>query len=94
MTTRAAHLGENIAVLVNYVISTIPVDKREEYRARFVAELEKYSFTKNIRELEGIVKINVKIPEELAKLFKEDMNFHYQKDTDRRILTAMLSNLK
>lgn len=94
MTTRAAHLGENYAALVRYVISKIPIDKQEDYKTKLVAELEKYSFIKNIRELENIALINVEVPEELAKFIKEDMNFYYQKETTKRILTGLLDNLK
>jgi len=92
--TRAAHLGENYAALVRYIISTIPADKQQDYRTRLVAELEKFSYTENIRELEYILIIDVEIPEELAKFIKEDMNFYYQKGTTRRILTAILADLK
>jgi transcriptional regulator with AAA-type ATPase domain len=91
--TRAAHLGENYAALVNFVISKISADKRE-YKSRLVAELEKYSFTANVRELEGIAIMDVEIPEELAKFIKENANFYYQKGTARRVLTAILSDLK
>jgi hypothetical protein len=92
--TRAAHLGENYAVLVNYVVSKIPLGKREEYKTRLILELEKYSFTKNVHELEDITKINVEVPEELAKFIKEDANFYYQKDTAKRILTSILTDLR
>jgi transcriptional regulator with PAS, ATPase and Fis domain len=92
--TRAAHLGENYAALVNFVISKISADKQQDYRTRLVAELEKFSYTENIRELEHILIIDVEVPEELAKFIKENMNVYYQKDTARRVLTAILSDLK
>jgi hypothetical protein len=92
--TRAAHLGENYAALVNFVISKISADKRGRYKSRLVAELEKYSFATNVRELEGIAIIDVEIPEEMAKFIKEDANFYYQKGTARRVLTAILGDLK
>lgn len=92
--TRAAHLGENYAALVHFVISKIPAGQREEYKTRLVTELEKYSFTANIRELEDITVINVEIPEELAKFIKEDANFYYQKGTARRVLTSILTDLR
>ncbi len=92
--TRAAHLGENYAVVVDGIVSTIPPDERKEYKTRLITELEKYSFTKNIHELEGIIKINIKIPEEFGKFIKEDVNFYYQKDTAKRILTSILTDLR
>jgi hypothetical protein len=92
--TRAAHLGENYAALVNFVISKISADKQQDYRTRLVAELEKFSYTENILELEHILIIDVEIPEELAKFIKENMNVYYQKGTARRVLTAILADLK
>ena len=92
--TRAAHLGENYAAFVRWAISKILTDKREDYKIRLVAELDKYSFSENIRELEDITIIDVEVPEELAKFIKEDMNFYYQKGTARRVLTAILADLK
>lgn len=92
--TRAAHLGENYAALVHYIVNKVPIGRREEYKTRLMIELEKYSFTTNVRELEDITKINVENPEELAKFIKEDINFYYQKGTAKRVLTAILIDLK
>jgi len=92
--SRAAKYGRNFAIWINYTIS----DKN-----RFVLELKNYSFEPRkkgqplnhgcVRELEGIDKIDMENPEDLARLVKEGIHLMYQKDTASRVITALLENL-
>jgi hypothetical protein len=41
---RIKEYGRNLAILINYVVDTIPKNQRKEYKKSFLEELEKYSF--------------------------------------------------
>ena len=97
--TRAGKYGRNLAVWVNFTIEKLPEAEREDYRARFLAELDEYSFMPRkkgeprnagcVRELEGIICVHIPDPEHLAKLVKEGFHFHYNKQTSARIWEAV-----
>ncbi len=101
--TRAAKYGRNLAVLVNYVISTIPAPKRAHYRSMFVTELANYSFEPRRKgekpnsgctyELRNIERCHISSPWDLAKLVKEGIHLMYQKGTAKRVIDSLLGNV-
>ena len=101
--TRAAKYGRNLAVLVNYAISTIPAAKRAHYRSRFVRELRNYSFEPKKRgespnsgvayELAGVDQCNITNPWDLARLVKVGIHLMYQKQTAKRVIDSLLENV-
>ncbi|MBT3940981.1 hypothetical protein HOF46_03030 [Candidatus Woesearchaeota archaeon] len=71
---------------------------------RFRSELVMYSLLKKKKdeprnagcklELEQILHIDIRNPEDVARLLKEELNFMYSKPTCGRILRALLETLE
>ena len=88
---------------INYTIDAIPEPQREKYKSLFMQELKKYSFEPRkkgepktsgcIHELSDIINIDIKHPEEFAKLVKEGMQLMYQKQTSARVMNALMEDL-
>jgi hypothetical protein len=101
--TRAGKYGRFLAAWVKFTIAHVPCSQDGDYRARFIAELEKYSFEPRKRggprnsgcnwELAGLDELDVTCPEELAKTVKEDLHLDYQKQTARKIFDSLLEHL-
>jgi hypothetical protein len=103
--TRGGKYGRNLALLVNYTIRTVTQSEkdRQAYRERFVAELKRFSFETRkkgapvnsgcVRELDGMEEIDMRDPEQLAKLIKEGIHLMYQKGTAKKVMTSLLENL-
>jgi len=101
--TRGAKYGRNLALWIDYTIENLPEEKKKDYKVRLVKELKNYSFEprkkgtpKNsgcVRELEGIVDVDIEEPEELAKLVKEGIHLMYQKFTAKRVFDSLLKYL-
>jgi hypothetical protein len=101
--TRAGKYGSNLAIWIEHTISTIPESQRKTYRTRFMNELKKYSFEPRkegtpqnsgcINELEEISIVDLKNPEDLAKLVKEGMHLMYQKRTSFRAMKSLMEYL-
>ncbi|MDD5133748.1 MAG: hypothetical protein PHD81_00020 [Candidatus Nanoarchaeia archaeon] len=102
--TRAERYGRNLGIQIEYVISTLPKNQRENYKTKFLKEVKNYSFKsrkkgqpKNegcVKELDDLENIDVKTPEDLAKLVKEGFHLMYQKGTSERVFKAMLKYLE
>jgi hypothetical protein len=97
--TRAGKYGRNLGVLVRHILS----EYDERYRKRFFSELNDYSFEKRRRgektergdyELDEIYEIDIRKPGHLAKLIKEGIHLMYQKDTAKRVLEALVREIK
>jgi hypothetical protein len=99
--TRAGRYGVYLSHWVDYTISQMA--KPKVYRLRFLEELKAYSFKKRkkgqkkhegcIWEFANKKLIDIKNPEDLAKLVKEGIHLMYQKDTASKVLTALVSEL-
>jgi len=103
METRAGKYGRfGVAVLMR-VVSTVPVSEREDYLSRFIREFESYSDMPRrsgsprnegcVMELDGLEELDVSIPEQLARWFKEGQHLKYQKGTARRERGSFLEGL-
>ena len=100
--TRGGRYGRNLAVLLDYVLDSLPADKK--YRRAFLKELQNYCLEprregtprnkRDCSELEGIAEVDVKDPRELARLVKEGIHLMYQKETARRVLCGLLERLE
>lgn len=98
METRAEQYARGLANWVNFTINALPVDSRENYKAKFLEELGRYSLEPKRRgkpknggcvyELSDLISVDIKNPEHLAKLIKESFHLLYQKKTSSRILCA------
>lgn len=94
--------GRNLAILVSYVVNNMP--EKDDYKKRLIDEIKTYSFQPRKKgspvnwgcknELFDISEVNVKNPEELAKLLKESIHLMYQKFTAKRVLDALLWTLE
>ena len=101
--TRAGKYGRYLAGWVNHTIASIPKNQRKVYRARFIEELNKYSFKTRrngqarnsgcVYELESVERSGVDNPEDLAKLVKEGIHLLYQKRTAAKVMGSLLDNL-
>ena len=102
--SRGEKYGRNLTIWINYTINTIPEEERADYKTRFMAELKKYSLEprkkgepKNrgcVWELDDLSEVNIRNPEELAKLIKEGIHLTYLKtSTSARIMKGLLDNL-
>jgi hypothetical protein len=101
--SRAAKYGRLGAVVLRYVVRTIPVSDRKEYLERFVKEFESYSDIprrkgepKNegcVMELDGLDDLDIRNPEEFARWFKEGQHLKYQKNTARNERQGFLGAL-
>ena len=95
--------ARNLAILIDYVISTIPEEQREEYRKSFLEELEDYDFTPRkkgeprnrgcVWELNDLDSVDIENPEHLARLIKEGIHLMYLKPTAKRMLDTLKENL-
>jgi hypothetical protein len=102
--TRVGRYGRNLAIWIEYTINTLPQQQRSIYTARFLKELKTYSFKSKrkeqppnegcVHELSDLICVDVKKPQELAKLVKESMHLLYQKETSARVLIALLEYLE
>ncbi|MAG20070.1 hypothetical protein CL618_01415 [archaeon] len=100
---RATDYGRNLAVEINYVFETIPESEREEYIAKFLTEFRDFSFEGRKQgepvnegcnwELIDIDEIDVRNPEEYARLKKESIHLMYQKGTAGRVYDSVLEKL-
>jgi len=101
--TRSGKYARGLLRWIEYTIETISESQREEYRARVLAELKRFSFKSRkkgeprnegcVLELERIVEFDIKNPEHLAKIAKEGIHFFYSKPTQRRVLNYLYENL-
>jgi hypothetical protein len=99
--TRIGKYGRFLAGLVNYVISTMPESEREEFRQRFVRELEEYKsklekakLEKGGRlesELDGLTEPD--FPKDLPATEKEGLNFLYSITTATNAVNSLLEAL-
>lgn len=102
--TRAGRYGVNLGILIEYTINTIPEDVKEEYKTRFMTELNKYSIMPRIKgepknegcvhELSDLLKVDITNPEQFAKLVKEGIHLMYQKNTSSKVLIALNEYLR
>lgn len=100
METRGAKYGRNLAVLVCFVIESIPLEARDKYKKALLDELQTYSLQGRVKgtppgagcvnELKGIDKVDLRNPRQFARLIKEGIHLMYQKQTSRRVLYALL----
>lgn len=68
----------------------------EQYRTRFLRELERYPLDpKNgkVYELSDIEALDITNPEHLARLIKEGIHLMYQKETASHALNALFTEL-
>lgn len=99
---RATTLGEFMAVITEYIISTVPGSQRRYYRSRLVEELKRYSFKSRpkgtprhegcVYELEGIDLEGFNVPEDpetVARGLKEVAHMMYLKPHARRYLIPL-----
>jgi len=101
--SRPGKYGRNLAIWIGYTISKLPEEQREKYKTRFLAELERYSLMPRangrprnegcVHELADLADVDVKNPEQLAKLVKEGIHLMYQKQTSARVLEALRKEL-
>ena len=101
--TRSGKYGRWGAILFEYILQTIPVDQREDYRERFLVEFGRYSDKLRRRgeprnegcvlELEDIDEFDVTCPEHLARWFKEGQHLKYLKPTARREREGFLEGM-
>ena len=101
--TRAGKYGRNLAIWINHTIQELPEVQRGDYRTRFLAELERYSFTPRekgqprnegcIHELSSLAEVDLINPEHLAMLVKEGIHLMYQKQTSARVFDAVRRGL-
>lgn len=89
--TRSGKYGSTTAIVVEYIISTLPEEIRKSYRRKFIKEFKKY---KPKRELDGITPFNPKNPEHLAKWAKEGCHLMYQNLTSERARLSLLDSLQ
>ena len=97
--TRGGKYGRNLAVWVRDILDR----EGEGYRERFLVELRTYSFEPKkkggpcnsgiVRELEGIDEVDLRNPEEFARLVKEGFHLEYQKETSARVFKSLLDHL-
>ncbi len=102
--TRAGKYGRNLAIWINHAIEGLPEEQREDYKTRFLTELETYSFIPRkkeqprnkgcIHELSDLTEVEINNPEHLAMLVKEGIHLMYQKRTSARVLEALKKYLK
>jgi hypothetical protein len=102
--TRAGKYGRNLALWIDYTISTIPKAHRKEYREKFLKELDTYSLMPRksgqpandgcVHELSDLMHVEITIPEDFARLVKEGIHLMYQKQTSARVLEALQKYLK
>lgn len=103
--TREEKYGRNCAASVNQIIKLAFCSEgyRQLYRERFVAELEEFSCETRkkgtpansgcVRELDGVEEVDIKNPEQMARLIKEGIYLMYQKSTAKRVIGSLLENL-
>jgi len=101
--TRSGKYGRLGAILFEYILQTIPADRRGEYKVRFLAEFERYSDKPRkkgaprnegcVLELEGLEDFDVACPEHLARWFKEGHHLKYLKPTSRRERDGFLEEM-
>ena len=102
--TRAGKYGRNLAIWIDHTIDTMPEDLRKDYRARFLDELSTYSLKprKNgqprnegcVHELSDLTEVDIRNPEQFARLVKEGVHLMYQKQTSARVLDSLEAYLK
>jgi hypothetical protein len=104
--TRAARYGRNLGAWVGFTISVAVPDEdlRIDYKRRFLRELNIYSLTPRrngepanegcMHELSDLVDIDLKSPEQFARLVKEGIHLMYQKQTSARVLSALQNYLQ
>ncbi len=100
---RGVKYGRFLAAWVNHTISTIPEAERDEYRAKFLEELETYSFEPKkrgspensgcVREIRDIDELDIGDPVCFAKTVKESIHIMYQKGTSSRVLKSFKEHL-
>jgi len=94
--TRGGRYGRLYADLLNHILEISNVEVR--YRRAFLNELQTYCLKPRNRgcvsELEDMMELNVNNPKELARVVKEGIHLMYQKETAKRVLYALLNNLK
>ena len=100
--TRAGKYGRNLAVLLNYVLDSLPADRK--YRKAFLNELQNYCLEprrkeaprnrQDVCELERILEVNPQNPRELARLVKEGIHLMYQKQTSARVMQSFMRVMK
>jgi len=96
--TRAGKYGRHLGELIGFVVDSRPTSERDEYRDKFLAELENYSSMPRIEgtpinegcvhELDGVLEIDFNNPVHLALLVKESLHLMYQKRTSTRALES------
>ena len=101
--SRTERYSRNLAIWIDYTISTIPNTERQGYKKKFKEELKKYSTTPRkkgqprndgcVYELKDIPDCDIRNPEHLARLVKETLHLMYQKQTTERIVKSLLENL-
>ena len=97
--TRAGKYGRGLANWINHTIEGLPEEQRANYRARFLTELETYSFTPRrngqsrnegcVHELADLIEVEIGNPKHLAMLVKEGVHLMYQKGTSARVLKTL-----
>jgi hypothetical protein len=102
--TRAGKYGRILARWIDYTINTLPESQRENYRLRFLGELNNYSLIPRkigqprnegcVNELSDLVNVDIANPEDFARLVKEGIHLMYQKQTSARVLFALQEYLK
>ena len=100
---RVRKYGRNLAIMINHVISTLPGNQREDYKRKFLQELDNYDFSPRKKgeprnkgctwELDNIEEIDMENPEDFARLIKEGAHLMYLKPTARRFFKALKENL-
>ena len=85
--TKAGKYGRNLAVIINYIIGTMPEKIRRNYRQRLAKEVSDWRFND---ELEGIDEIEITNPGHLGRLIKQSANLMYNKNTGKNALDALL----
>ena len=97
--TRAGKYGRKLAIWVNRTIEGMSEGQTEDYKTRFLSELETYSLTPRksgqplndgcVHELSGLTEVDIRNPEHLAMLVKEGIHLMYQKQTSAKVLDAL-----
>lgn len=102
--TRSGKYGRFLGVFIsNYIKNFILLSKQESYKTLLVKELKGYSFEsrqkgtpKNsgcIWELVDISDPDYQNPIHLAKTLREGIHLMYQKQTQKKVLDSLLSEL-
>jgi len=103
--TRIGKYGKNLAVWIEHTINTIPKNQRENYKTRFLEELDTYSLEPRkkgqpwnegcVYELSDLANVaDISDPKQFAKLVKESIHLMYQKGSSAVVLGEVKNYLK